>query len=1353
MKHLTCLFLILISIHSYSQIKNENLARKNTVTNIKREQQTILNLKESDDINGPKIRMKLNTKSIFDRLNSFTGNNLRSRNEIVLPATDGNMKEYYLESTSLLDEGFKRAFPDLQAYRIISRDDPTITGSLVYERNKNISVVVFHNHGMYSIVPEKNISDSIYLISEEEITDFDCGTVIDESAFQLSQKKSNFRSAGNFPNGALKRNYRMAIMTTGEYAITHGGTVSSATAVIAAQIGALSELYNREMSVTFTLLTPKIFLNAATDPFSVTTDVNILLEQSRSTAKANWNLNQYDLAHTLHSYAEGTYGGGVAFFGLCSPDEDAIGPYKAGAWSSMGTTIYNGIGLIAHEVGHQFYMPHTFNGTGGSCTANIMYGVEIGSGNSIMAYDGSCNANQNYYSNTLFFHSTSINTSLDALSTLTCATTSTNANSPPVANANPCAISSFNIPKSTPFRLTGSATDINNDILSYAWEQADEDGAGTSTQGFIGAQAAASTIAPLFRTYDPTPVPYRYFPSLEKILSNNYLSDLEPLPTVSRSVNFNFFVRDNNANGGGTDLNTLQVNVTNTGPLSVSAPNGGESLTAGNTINVTWAVNGTNTISPTVNIKLSVDGGNNYTYPLVNNTPNDGSQSITLPKGIISTTRARIMVESNVSTCFVFFDISNSDFSIISSCNAPITKINFINEIIADSGSVQLNLGLTNNVGIAISTITATLSNTDLPTNLVFLNGTPASCVVAGNSPFYDLYHLSVSISGNYTISHNVFPLVLNLYRDDFLDGGCINHVTSSATRPSGSGSVTASYSITAYLEAGKNYFLMLSGFSADNPPPPVNYSITFPTKPTGTIIYNGVLLPSSYSYTYMAVNTANNIIRTSNSSSNFTNLPPGSYEVYGVTYFSGTGTNPFPSNPSTWVGMNFNTWLADSTCKTISSNKKPIMVKPGCTNPNSLAVVNGVSNSVSLNWVSKTGITYTVQYRINGTSTWNTASTTIGFPPYSLSNLQAGATYQWQVASNCNNVFVAGPDFINTCTNPSNLSVPIITNVSGYVQWTTTLNHTYSLQYRVNGSSTWITASTNITAVPYILSNLMSSTTYQWQIAANCNNVFVSGPNFTTECALCIYPTQVVTKVILGGAYFPAGDTMSTALRAMGLLPTKCPYDTTQLINTLPSTMVDWVRIDLVDTLTGDTTYASQCACLLRNGSIQNFNGDTILTYPNLTKSIVSLRINHRNHLSARSRGLANIPGTNISFDYRTGTNLYIDPAITGIAFHNIGQPELFIPSGGSHPSRYTLWPGDANADRLVKYQGSGNDRGLILSAVGGTIITSTLTGYHPADFNLNGQVKYQGSLNDRGIVLSSIGGSVITKVAKAHD
>ena len=84
---------------------------------------------------------------------------------------------------------------------------------------------------------------------------------------------------------------------------------------------------------------------------------------------------------------------------------------------------------------------------------------------------------------------------------------------------------------------------------------------------------------------------------------------------------------------------------------------------AGSTRTVTWDVGGTD-VAPvsTANVKisLSTDGGHTYPYVLAASTPNDGSQSVTLPN--VATTHARIKVEAVGN---VFFDVSNADFTTV----------------------------------------------------------------------------------------------------------------------------------------------------------------------------------------------------------------------------------------------------------------------------------------------------------------------------------------------------------------------------------------------------------------------------------------------------------------------------------------------------------------------------------------------------------------------------------------------------------------------------------------------------------------------------------------------------------------
>ncbi|MBK8497820.1 MAG: hypothetical protein IPL52_03135 [Flavobacteriales bacterium] len=73
----------------------------------------------------------------------------------------------------------------------------------------------------------------------------------------------------------------------------------------------------------------------------------------------------------------------------------------------------------------------------------------------------------------------------------------------------------------------------------------------------------------------------------------------------------------------------------------------------------------------------------------------------------------------------------------------------------------------------------------------------------------------------------------------------------------------------------------------------------------------------------------------------------------------------------------------------------------------------------------------------------------------------------------------------------------------------------------------------------------------------------------------------------------------------------------------------------------------------------------------------------------------------------------------------------------------RRALWAGDVSRDGTVKYTGTGNDRDLILTAVGSTTPTNTVNGYLLTDVTLDGVTKYTGTGNDRDPVLLTIGGT----------
>jgi hypothetical protein len=263
----------------------------------------------------------------------------------------------------------------------------------------------------------------------------------------------------------------------------------------------------------------------------------------------------------------------------------------------------------------------------------------------------------------------------------------------------------YTIPVRTPFALTGSATDIDGDPITYMWEQNDR-GAANGT----GLVSNTKLNGPLFRQFGTRAVvtsaatleygsagenrttgdPQRVFPDMAQILSNNTnaltgtcptaqatptSADIECfseyLPTASyvgfagvnaapASLNFKLTARD--GRGGVNNATTQLVLAPLAGPFLVTSPNTAVTLNAGTLQTVTWNVANTNaTPVNTANVKitLSVDGGKTWPYVLAASVPNSGSAGVTLPA--VGTTAARVKIEAINN---VFFDVSNADFTI-----------------------------------------------------------------------------------------------------------------------------------------------------------------------------------------------------------------------------------------------------------------------------------------------------------------------------------------------------------------------------------------------------------------------------------------------------------------------------------------------------------------------------------------------------------------------------------------------------------------------------------------------------------------------------------------------------------------
>lgn len=471
------------------------------------------------------------------------------------------------------------------------------------------------------------------------------------------------------PTGASLKLYRLAVATTGEYAVAAGGGDATMTlGAVVTSVNRVDLVYERELSIRMILIANEdklIYTNASTDPYS-NTSASTLLTQNQSTCDSVIGSANYDIGHVFS-----TGGGGLAGLGVvCRNGVKARG--ETGSSRPLGDPY--DIDYVAHEMGHQFGGNHPFNATSGSCTAanrNASTAYEVGSGTTIMAYAGICIAQNLAPNSDDYFYGISY----DEIDTYTSGA-GLNTVVPPVATGNnPPVVTTaggnfYTIPIGTPFRLTAAATDADGDRLTYCWEEFDKGAAQNPV-----ATPRDNGASPIFRSYAPTVDPTRTFPALPYILNNanvppatlpsGFISG-EFLPSTSRTMVYRCTVRDNRAGGGGADYTTASVvSTTSAGPFAVTAPNTAASYAAGASVAVTW--NAANTTAAPVScanvkITLSTDGGLTFPYVLASSVPNSGSATVTLPAAAsVATAQARLKVEAVGN---IFFDISDADFTI-----------------------------------------------------------------------------------------------------------------------------------------------------------------------------------------------------------------------------------------------------------------------------------------------------------------------------------------------------------------------------------------------------------------------------------------------------------------------------------------------------------------------------------------------------------------------------------------------------------------------------------------------------------------------------------------------------------------
>jgi hypothetical protein len=569
-----------------------------------------------------------------------------------LPLPNGLFSTFILTPSSVMNSELAAKYPSIKTFTGYQIDKP--------EHQGNFDITPHGFHGVFTFENDKVFIDPI---SRNDRSTYHSYFRSDAEPLSLSAlgKRLSPRKNPSLINkvivsknsnsqGSIKVNdiitYRIAVSTTAEYSIFHGGTKEGSLAALVTMLNRVNEVYQRDLAIKLELVANNdsiIFTDASTDPFTNTDED---LDLNTDVINTAIGADNYDIGHVV-----GTGGGGIAGFGVVCSGFKAEG--LTGSDSPTNDAFY--IDYVAHEIGHQFGAEHTFNGSLEACDGNreASSAYEPGSASTIMGYAGICGEQNLQNSSDPYFHSHSI----EQITRFTqngngnsCGTKVSQTNQAPTVNAG----SDFTIPARTPFTLKGQGIDSENDNLTYSWEQYDL-GAISSNKND---DKTDDGTRPLFRAFAPNTSNERTFPVLSDILSGKQTHG-EALPTTTRDLNFRLVVRDNQGN---VNNDAMKVSVvTNLEGFSIIEPSIGASW-QGEQQTVTWNTASTEQAPVscnTVDILLSTDSGNTFSQVLANETPNDGSQIVNFSSINTETARIKIICNSNI-----FFAINLADISI-----------------------------------------------------------------------------------------------------------------------------------------------------------------------------------------------------------------------------------------------------------------------------------------------------------------------------------------------------------------------------------------------------------------------------------------------------------------------------------------------------------------------------------------------------------------------------------------------------------------------------------------------------------------------------------------------------------------
>ncbi|NOT52596.1 MAG: peptidase [Chitinophagaceae bacterium] len=853
----------------------------------------------------------LNIEPLRQTLFSIIGANAsRHSATITLPNVAGQMEQFEVYEASNFEPALQAQFPEIRAYSGRSISDPASTLKISISP-QGIQTMVFRAGGPCEYIEPYSQDNTVYAVFHSQrnkgALPWVCSTPDQQLATSLNAQVNRIES-----NVGQLKTMRLAQSCNGEYSNYFGATSAAQVALVLAAYNATltrcNGCYEKDLAIHLNLIantTAVIYYDPATDPYTTLANWN---NQLQATLTANIGEANYDIGHMFGASGGGGNAGCIGC--VCVDGQKGRGITSPADGIPQGDNF--DIDYVAHEVGHQMGANHTFSMSNEGTGVN----KEVGSGITIMGYAGITNQDVAPHSIDIF-NMSSIQQIQVNMAGKTCPITTslTGINATPVI----AALSNWTIPISTPFELTGSATDADpGDVLTYCWEQNDD---GTGQTGNNSVARENKPTGPNWLSFSPTTSGTRMLPRLSTVLGGlnltpplpggDAIANIEALSNVARTLNFRLTVRDNRPyNGTAIGQTNFQDNVITVsaavGPFLITSQNAAVSYQGGSSQTVTWSVNGT-TGAPTntanVRILWSSNAGISFPTVLVASTPNDGSEVVTMPAGVTSEGRIRVEAIGNI-----YFDINNANISITPPPSGfTLSTPAAVNSTCPTPATLTTNTTATYSGGHSANITLSAISGVPAGTNVTF-----------GTNP----------------LTTGSTSTTINLNNANTLAPGTYNITIQGVSAPAANQTIIASFTITPAVG------------------PPITLQPTDQTVCIGTNATFTSASPTATGFQWYV-----------NSGAGF-NIIPGatsaSYTVVGVT----AGQNLYQYRV-----------IASTACGTTTSNSAVLNVNSSATisaHPAALTICEGANTSMSVTATTAIGtIVYQWQVSVDNGANW----------------------------------------------------------------------------------------------------------------------------------------------------------------------------------------------------------------------------------------------------------------------------------------------------------------------------------------------------------------------------------------------